>query len=186
MSYFICLKRSWDLFLARKEPRPCSRSLLTNYQIDNLKFLIDEEELAPYRSGSATLYFSSIGQASGDLVDVQTTSKQADTLYNLYFKNIDPFIKLLHGPRFFHDLAQFRRGTLNHSIQFEALLLAMCYITVMSLDDNYVAATYAAETRATLLDKYHIATEQALARSSFIQGHSLMSLQAFLLYLVSL
>ena len=105
-------------------------------------------------------------------------------LFSLYFKNIYPFFMMLHKPRFFYDLSQFRRCSLNHSTVFEGLLFSMYYITIMSLSDNHVIVTFSGESKATLLSRYQTATEMSLKRSAFMQSHDLMSLQTLLLYLV--
>ena len=91
---------------------------------------------------------------------------------------------MLHKPRFFYELSQFRRRSLNHSPIFEALLFSIYYITIMSLSDEYVITTFSGESKTTLLSRFQMATEMALKRSAFMQSHDLMSLQTLLLYLV--
>lgn len=91
---------------------------------------------------------------------------------------------MIHKPRFFYDLSQFRRGSLNQSTIFEVLLFSMHYITIMSLSDEYITATFSGESKTTLLSRYQMATEMALKRSAFMQSHDLMSLQTLLLCLV--
>lgn len=108
----------------------------------------------------------------------------ADSLFGLFFKNIHPFLVMLHKHRFFYDLPQFRRGSLNHSTVFEGLLFSIYHIAIMSLSDDYVIMTFSGESKTILLGRYQMALEMALKRSSFMQSHDLMSLQTLLLYLV--
>lgn len=133
---------------------------------------------------SFPFYFSSAGQACVNVAELQPTRANADLLFNIYFKNIHPFIMMLHKPRFFYDLSQFRRGSLNHSTVFEGLLFSIYYITIMSLSEEYVVATFSGESKTILLSRYQMATEIALKRSAFMQSHDLTSLQTLLLYLV--
>ena len=119
------------------------------------------------------------------VTDMYPQRTHADLLHSLFFKNIDPFIKLLHQPRFYYDLSQYRRGTIDHSADFEALLFAMYYLTLISLDNDFVYANLGGESKEALMERYKQATQQALAKCGFIQRPNLMSLQAYLLYLVS-
>lgn len=146
--------------------------------------MIEEEELGSKNAESFPFYFSSAGRASVDITELQPTRANADLLFSIYFKNIHPFIMMLHKPRFFYDLSQFRRGSLNHCPVFEGLLFSIYYIAIMSLSDEYVMAKFSGESKTTLLSKYQMATEMGLKRSAFMQSHDLISLQTLLLYLV--
>jgi len=146
--------------------------------------LIDDEEF--YRS-SLDPFPSFLNAENIDGNNLSQPSRpQADLLCSLYFKNIDPFLKLLHRPRFFYDLSQFRRGVLNHSVQFEALLSTMFYLTLISLSEEYVCTNFESESKAKMMDNFRKLAEKTLVRSGFMQSHSLVSFQAYLLYLVSL
>ncbi len=146
--------------------------------------MIEDEELASDESESFPFYFSGAGRAPVNIAHLQPTRANADLLFNLYFKNVHPFLMILHKPRFFYDLSQLRRGSLNHSTVFEALLFSMYCITLMSLSDEFVSTTFSGESKTILLSRYQMATEMALKRSDFMQSHDLTSLQTFLLYLV--
>lgn len=146
--------------------------------------MIEEEELSSNKAESFPFYFSSAGRTSVNIAELQPTRANANLLFDLYFKNIHPFVMMLHKPRFFYDLSQFRRGSLNHSTVFEGLLFSVYYIAIMSVSDEYVITTFSGESKTTLLSRYQMATEMALKRSAFMQSHDLMSLQTLLLYLV--
>ena len=121
-----------------------------------------------------------------NLGNMHPTRVQADLLCTIYFRNVDPFVKLVHKPRFILDLEQFWQGLLDHSARFEALLFAIYGLAIMSISHEYINTHFSGETRLNLLSRFQMATEVALTRSNFLRSHSLVTLQAFLLYLVRL
>ena len=121
-----------------------------------------------------------------NLGNMHPTRLQADLLCNIYFRNSDPFIKLVHKTRFIFDLEQFRQGVLDHSARFEALLFAIYGLATMSMSHEYITTHFSGETRINLLSRFQMATELALTRLNFLRSHTLVTLQAFLLYLVRL
>ena len=121
-----------------------------------------------------------------NLGNMHATRLQADLLCNIYFRNIDPFIKLVHKTRFISDLEQFWQGLLDHSARFEALLFAIYGLATMSMSHEYITTHFSGETRINLLSRFQMATELALTRLNFLRSHTLVTLQAFLLHLVRL
>ena len=119
-----------------------------------------------------------------NLENMHPARLQADLLCNIYFRNVDPFIKLVHKTRFIFDLEQFWQGVLKHSVRFEALLFAIYGLATMSISHKHVTKHFPGETRINLLSRFQMATEVALTRSNFLRSHCLVTLQAFLLHLV--
>ena len=107
-------------------------------------------------------------------------------LCNIYFRNIDPFFKLVHKARFISDLERFWQGVLDHSARFEALLFAIYSLATISVTHEYIATHFPGKTRVELLNKFRMATEFASARSNFLRSQSIVTLQAFLLHIVRL
>ena len=120
------------------------------------------------------------------LGNMHPTKPQAELLCNIYFRNVDPFIKLVHKTHFIFSLEQFWQGDLDHSARFEALLFAIYGLAAMSISHAYTTTHFPGETKSNLLNKFQMATELALTRSNFLRSHSLVTLQTFLLYIVRL
>ena len=121
-----------------------------------------------------------------NLGNMHPTRLQADLLCSIYVRNVDPFVKLVHKTRFIRDLEQFWLGFWDHSARFKALLFAIYGLATMSISQEYIKRHFPGVTRIDLLSRFQIATEVALTRSNFQRSDSLVTLQAFLLYLVRL
>ena len=160
------------------------KHLLRAIQSDDLKYLLEEEGSAGAISMGFPLLLPSTQSMGISLGNMHPTKLQADLLCNVYFRTVDPFIKLVHKTHFFFDLDQFWQGVLDHSARFEALLFAIYGLATMSISHEYIATHFPGETKINLLHKFQMATELALTRSNFLRSHSLVTLQTFLLYLV--
>ena len=121
-----------------------------------------------------------------ELADMHPTSTHIELFCSVYFENVDPFIKILHKSCFLSDLAPYLQGHLDHSARFEALLLAVYGLAAMSMSDRDIISHFPGEIKLMSMNRFQTSTEISLASSHFLQSHSLLSLQAFLLYLVRL
>jgi Fungal specific transcription factor domain len=166
-------------------------SFHTNYpQIDNLKFLLDEDHL---ESDNTNNYprptpFYVFAHDKIDMGAFHPTRAQSNFLVQAYISNIDPFIRILHKPRFKLELSQFHRVTtppMPQRDEFEALLFSVYTLAILSSPDEAVVAQFG-EHKWVLGGRYRLATERALERIGFLSGHSMMGLQAFVLYLTLL
>lgn len=61
------------------------------------------------------------------------TEETSDILIKSFFSHVDPFIRLIHAPKFFLDLNRFRRKVLANSEQFEVELYAIYGLAMLSL-----------------------------------------------------
>lgn len=119
-----------------------------------------------------------------DLSALHPPQARGELLVQTYFDNIDPFVRVLHKPRFTLELGQFQRQNLPNPGLFECLLFAVYSMALVSLKTEDTIRLFG-EDRPTMVARYRFATEQALARAQFLQSHEILPFQAFLLYIVS-
>ncbi|KAF4592264.1 fungal specific transcription factor domain-containing protein [Ophiocordyceps camponoti-floridani] len=103
-------------------------------------------------------------------------------LWSTYRQNVEPLIKLFHIPT--ADLviraARAKRGL---PPSREALVFAICFAAVTSLEPDEVKAKFATD-KNHLLSQYRFALEQSLARAHFLDTSETAVLQAFTLFLI--
>ena len=160
------------------------QTTLRTIKIDDLRYLLEGDGSSGTIEDTFPFLLPSTQSMDINLGNMHPTRLQADLLCNIYFRNIDPFVKLVYKTRFIFDLEQFWRGVLDHSARFEALLFAIYGLATMSLSHEYIIAQFSVDTRINLLSMFQMATELALTRLNFLRSHTLVTLQAFLLYLV--
>ena len=107
-------------------------------------------------------------------------------LYSAFMTNVDPVVKILHGPSLQRYLVE-RTGEFDCSPGprgWEALEFAIYYSAITSLTrEEYLERL--GEERDVLLSRYRLGTEIGLARADFINTGDVSTLQALVLYLVS-
>jgi hypothetical protein len=154
----------------------------------------DESEMTPNSSSPGlalscrsdfVLYAPDMSPNMGSALK-HPTRAQTLSLYSSFMTNVEPAVKMLHGPslrRFFIDeMAQLDcspgpRG-------WDALKFAIYYSTTTSLTPNECLEKLGDE-KAALLPRFRSNTELALARADFVNTEEMSTLQALVLYLVS-
>ena len=108
------------------------------------------------------------------------------TLWNIYTDRMDRFVKVLHRPTIFTYVQEFTEGLLD---QFDpavkAIFFAIALGAVVTLSDDEARSSFN-ETKATLISKYRLGTEQALAEAQFMTTINIQVLQAFTIYVFTL
>lgn len=104
-------------------------------------------------------------------------------LRELYFRNVDPLIKILHRPTIEKEFDVFTINPEDNppSRSTEALYFAMYFAAVTSLQPEDCRQQLG-EDRGPLAVQYRQAVELALARADYLNNTSLESLQALTLY----
>jgi hypothetical protein len=108
-------------------------------------------------------------------------------LFEIYFRSVDPLMKILHRPTTEKALDLFILHPTDHPLSrtTEALFFAMYFAAVTSLPPDSCLKQLG-EDRRLLSVRYRQAVEQALARADYLNSTSLETLQAFMIYSVSL
>ncbi len=151
----------------------------------------DEDDSSEVTPNSNSLGLAFVMCAPDILLDPGSTLKhpshsQAHSVYASFMNNVDPVVKMLHGPslrRYFVE----ETGELDCSPGpkgWEALRFAIYYTTTTSLTPDECLKRLG-EEKAVLLLRFRASTELALARADFVNSEEMSTLQALVLYLVS-
>ncbi|KAH7354539.1 hypothetical protein B0T11DRAFT_128981 [Plectosphaerella cucumerina] len=106
-------------------------------------------------------------------------------MWAIFKTNVDPLVKILHLPTIEPVVLRARDCSDGVSRGTEALMFAIYYSVVTSLTSTDCVAELG-EDKGTLLARYRFATEQALARSNFLESAELVVLQSFTIFLAVL
>ncbi|KAI1124975.1 fungal-specific transcription factor domain-containing protein [Nemania abortiva] len=106
-------------------------------------------------------------------------------LFQLFNENVLPIARIFHTPTLIRLFWSAVVSPDSLDKETEALLFAIYYSTVISMDPTQ-CATIVGAPRATVLERYKFAAEQALARANFLDTRSMLLLQAAVLYLSGL
>ncbi|KAL6230321.1 hypothetical protein BDW75DRAFT_234484 [Aspergillus navahoensis] len=110
---------------------------------------------------------------------------QAVALFNIFNINVAPLVRIFHMPtlhQFFWD-AVASMDSIDRNI--EALLFAIYYAAVISLDSS-ACLDLLGLPRSSVLKTYRFAVEQATARADLLNTQNLILLQATVLFLTAL
>lgn len=118
-----------------------------------------------------------------DLSLVQPTLSESNILCKLFFKSVNPFIRVLHESQFGKELNQYRRGTLSFPQEFEALLFSIYTLTVDSLRSDVIEKVFSTP-KQTLLTRFKYGAQVALSNVDFFKTDKILTIQALLHYLV--
>lgn len=115
-----------------------------------------------------------------------TKMRERSILLDVFFRQVDPILKILHRPSLFAYLGQGR-----HYLNYErgnpapaALAAAVFYISSATLSREQCLALFD-ERREIVIARYQEETKAALARADFLVTDDLTVLQAFVLSLVN-
>ena len=109
-----------------------------------------------------------------------------NNLLSIYLSNVDAVFKILHAPtvRGYLEHASTCPSTQNADTAVSALLFAVYYAAVMTKTESECEVLFGIG-KDVLLDRYRFATEVSLSMADILNSDKLMTLQAFVIYLVS-
>ncbi|KAL2270776.1 hypothetical protein VTJ83DRAFT_147 [Remersonia thermophila] len=121
--------------------------------------------------------------ASVDLRPLHPLPSQIPFIWQVYQENVDPVLKVVHVPSMTHNIKRLIHNLDDLTPSMEALMFAIYYAAITSLDEEEVKLNFNAE-KADLVQKYRFAIEQALAKAEILTNPNFTVAQAFLLFLV--
>lgn len=130
----------------------------------------------------ATLLFSTIRDVV-DLRDYHPPPMQAFMLWQFFLQNVNPLSKVIHAPQVQPQVLEASKDFRSVSKPAVALLFAIYAAAVMSLKDEDCQAHFNS-SKTVLLSRYFSAAQQALAAASFMKSRNILTLQAFVVFLV--
>ncbi|KAI1814334.1 hypothetical protein GGS20DRAFT_549021 [Poronia punctata] len=144
--------------------------------------LSNDEDPVSLRTNAAVLGYRSLAHS---LQDFHPPVELAMGLYQLFSDRVSPVSRVFHMPTLSRLFRKAVVASESLDRETEALLFAVYYAAVISLDSDQCVEIMGAPRSATV-DRFRFATEQALARANYLTTRSTLLLQAALLYLAVL
>lgn len=119
------------------------------------------------------------------LVSYHPSQPQAINLFAVFTDNVAPVIRLFHMPTLSKSYWDSIASLASLDKNTEALLFAIYYSTTISLSNEQCMALLGV-SREAATEKYRFGVEQALARADLLNTHSMVLLQAAVLFLSAL
>lgn len=131
----------------------------------------------------AFFFGSSPSFAGDDLGSLHPLPSQVPFILNIFQENINSMCLIVHMPSL-HALTRKQLPSTSDSLSApdEALLFAIYYATITSMEDADVLASFGA-SKAELNLKYRTGLERALAKADFLNVSSLTLVQALVIFL---
>ncbi|KAL3425713.1 fungal specific transcription factor domain-containing protein [Phlyctema vagabunda] len=121
--------------------------------------------------------------ADVDLRSLHPLPSQIPFYWQTYLENVDPLVKITHIGTMTKVIKAVQNNLDSLSKSTEALMFAIYFATITSMNAEEVLVNFGVD-KATLSKRYRFAVEQALARASFLNTQEIVTVQAFVLFLV--
>lgn len=149
-------------------------------------FLQDSDRSTPiYHCAPAVATWPLSGPALQDLTHLHPATERIFPLWQVYLENVNPLLRILHVPTTQRQLLQASGSLAGIPPSFEALMFAIYYAAVASMQSSVPSQSHA--ERMALLDKHGTGVEQALSKASFMASPpppDMFALQALVIYLL--
>lgn len=106
-------------------------------------------------------------------------------LFDKYRDRVDPLLKLLHLPTFWSELTNALENPHEMTKSLEALIFSFYLVAILSLEDDECYSLLG-EEKPVIAARYSNSVRQALINADFLRSSSLLTLQAYVMFLVSL
>ncbi|UNI19809.1 hypothetical protein JDV02_005960 [Purpureocillium takamizusanense] len=127
-------------------------------------------------------YLLGISCASTTDEDLYPLPSQIPFLWNTFVRNVDPFIKVLHGPSVGRIISE-TKGKLDAlGPGIEAMLLSVCLAAIVSLGQNEVSDAFRI-SRTEMMARFRLGVERSLGRAQFATTRDVAVVQALAIYL---
>lgn len=131
---------------------------------------------------SSSLLFSSI-RGAVNLRDFHPPPMQAFMLWQTFLQNVNPLSKVIHAPLVQPQVIEASKDFDSVPKPATALLFAIYAAAVLSLKEEDCQAQLNGP-KNVLLSRYFAACQQALAAASFMRSRNIVTLQAYVIFLV--
>ena len=125
-----------------------------------------------------------IGGAPGSVTSSHPPTIHIFQLWQVYIDNINPLLKITHVPTVQVQIIEASSNLDKAPKNIEALMFGIYLMAITSLEEADVQRMFH-QPKQELLGQYHSALQQALTNAGFMRVNDPITLQAFLLYLVS-
>ncbi|KAI7774093.1 hypothetical protein LA080_009296 [Diaporthe eres] len=141
-----------------------------------------DQDCGPSGSNAALFGFRALAYS---LLSFHPSLPQAVNLFAVFTENVSPVIRLFHMPTLSKSYWEAIASLDSLDKNTEALLFAIYYSTTISIS-NPECLSLLGVSRDAATEKYRFAVEQALARAELLNTHSMVLLQAAVLFLSAL
>ncbi|KAG7110669.1 Transcription factor vrtR1 like protein [Verticillium longisporum] len=125
-----------------------------------------------------------LGGQHRDLLKHHPTHAEAMILWATYVDNVEPILKVLHVPSMAKTIDTISKQPGQANKADESLVFAVYHVAIVSMSDEECLQKLGSTSREVLLQRYNLATRQALVNASFLSTTAMTVLQALVLYLV--
>lgn len=180
--------RTGKLLAGHGKSRYIDSALWRNLGDDEMQRISDDEE-GDSQAASVTGGFPSdplTGAFMGsqqNLLQYHPTHANAIMLWKTHVENVEPICKVLHIPSTSEMVETVSQRPAMASKSDECLLFAIYHFAIFSITEEECAKIFG-QSRATLMQRYHFATRQALVNASFLKTTEMSILQALVLFLL--
>jgi hypothetical protein len=130
-------------------------------------------------------YFFSFSSLASSVSVFHPRPDQIMILWRIFVEHVDPVIRMLHKPTAQKSIVEAKDSIAEMSKPFEALMFSIYFASVTSMTEEECQIRLG-ENKDVLLIRYRFAVQQSFARAGFLSTHSIVMLQALIIYLVSL
>ncbi|KAJ4315664.1 hypothetical protein N0V84_008263 [Fusarium piperis] len=123
-----------------------------------------------------------IGGPLGPITHLHPSTIHIFQLWQIYIDNINPLLKITHVPTVQAQIIEASSDIGNAPSNIEALMFAIYFMAVTSLEDADVYKRFN-QSKKELLARFHSGTQQALTKAGFMRVNDPILLQAYILYL---
>jgi len=123
----------------------------------------------------------------GQPIDFLPSRLAADRLIKQYFAAVHEIAQCLHRPSFEREYENFWEEVslgIEPPSSVQAIVFAAMFSGVVSMDEAVIWRDFGV-SKDSLIDNFKLGTETALGRANFLRTTKVETLQAFIMYLVS-
>jgi hypothetical protein len=141
-----------------------------------------------YIAPASGFFFGQNSNHKGAFANFLPSKSAADRIIRQYFTAVHPIAKAVHRPAFEREYAIFWDEVslgIEPPNSVQAMIFAAMFSGVVSMDEPIIFQDFGV-SKSTLTGNLKLGTETALGRANFLRTTKIETLQAFVMYLVSL
>jgi hypothetical protein len=140
-----------------------------------------------YIAPTSGFFFGQGGQVAS-LIDFLPSRLASDRLIKQYFTAVHSITQIVHRPTFEKEYDTFWDEVslgIEPPSSVQTIVFAAMFSGVVSMDEPTIIRDFGV-SKSSLIDNFRLGTETALGRANFLRTTKIETLQAFVMYLVSL
>lgn len=119
-----------------------------------------------------------------NLGSLHLSSHALKKVFDIYVDRVDPLVKPVHIPTLWTTLTSGLKNPYDVPKNDEALIFAFYLITIYSLEEHECHSLFGDE-KSIIFARYRVAARQSLMNAGFLKTSSILTLQAFMMFIVS-